>query len=196
MNEAALDTALILLGQFLAEIGSAPIWLVVGGGSALLAQHLSIRQTKDVDVMALREWEGNVISAYPLPAAVKQAAAWVAIECQLDAHWLNSSAAKHGFDFSLLPTHFWQDLTTRAYGERLKVSFIGRSGLILFKLSAAMDRDQERDMEDLRCLQPNRQETFDSLQWLLRHLYERNSHPKIPILLQHIGHADLIPEFL
>jgi len=67
MNEQALNTALSLLGEFLAERGSAPVWLVIGGGSALLAQGLSARPTKDVDVMALREWEGNVVSAYPHP---------------------------------------------------------------------------------------------------------------------------------
>jgi hypothetical protein len=67
MNEDGLSKALHLLGEFLADGSRAPVWLVVGGGSALLAQRLSNRPTKDVDVMALREWEGNVISAYPLP---------------------------------------------------------------------------------------------------------------------------------
>ncbi len=75
MNEDDLIKALNLLGEFLADIASAPVWLVVGGGSALLVQRLSTRPTKDVDVMALREWEGTVISAYPLPTPVKEAAA-------------------------------------------------------------------------------------------------------------------------
>jgi hypothetical protein len=130
MNEDDLSKALHLLGEFLAEGPSAPVWLVVGGGSALLAQRLSNRPTKDVDVMALREWEGNVISAFPLPVPVKQAAAKVATELRLDADWLNGAASLHGFDLSLLPTSFWQDLDTREYGQTLKVSFIGRLGLI------------------------------------------------------------------
>jgi hypothetical protein len=113
MNGATLTSALNLLGEFLAEEDSPPVWLVVGGGSALLVQRLSNRPTKDVDVMALREWEGNVISAYPLPAEVKDAAAKVAEELRLSSDWLNGAASLHGFDLALLPKHFWQDLETR-----------------------------------------------------------------------------------
>jgi hypothetical protein len=43
--------------------------------------------------MAQREWEKNVVSAYPLPDAVKHAAAKVAEELRLDPDWLNGSAS-------------------------------------------------------------------------------------------------------
>lgn len=195
MNEDDLTRALNLLGEFLADGRSAPVWLVVGGGSALLVQRLSTRPTKDVDVMALREWEGNIISAYPLPAAIKDAAAQVAVELRLESDWLNGAASLHGFDLSLLPTSFWQDIDTREYGQTLKVSFIGRPGLILLKLSAALDRDQRRDVEDLLSLSPTRAETEESLRWVLRHLHGTITHPKLHHLLQELGHADLIPAF-
>jgi hypothetical protein len=195
MNEDDLSKALHLLGEFLADGSSAPVWLVVGGGSALLAQRLSTRPTKDVDVMALREWEGNVISAFPLPEPVKQAAAKVATELRLDADWLNGAASLHGFDLSLLPTSFWQDLDTREYGQSLKVSFIGRPGLILLKLSAALDRDQRRDVEDLLNLKPTATVTEESLRWIFRHLLGTTTHPKLHPLLHELGHDDLIPAF-
>lgn len=195
MNELALNSALSLLGEFLAGEASAPVWLVVSGGGTLLAQRLSARPTKDVNVMALREWEGNIVNAYPLPAAVKNAAARVAAELNLNEDWLNSAASLHGFDLSLLPKRFWQDIDTREFGDHLKVSFIGRPGLILLKFNAALGRDQRRDIDDLLCLQPTRAETAESLHWVLRHLHDRKTHPKIPSLLQEIGHADLIPEF-
>lgn len=195
MNETALNAALSLLGEYLAESSSVPAWLVVGGGSALLALRLSTRPTKDVDVMALREWEGNIVSAYPLPAAIKDAAARVAIELRLNQDWLNSAASLHGFDLSQLPDRFWQDLDTREFGGNLKISFIGRQRLILLKLSAALGRDQWRDIEDLLCLKPTRIETEESLRWVLLHLHQIKTHPKLPSLLQEIGHADLIPEF-
>jgi len=195
MNEDNLIRSLNLLGEFLADGPSLPVWLVVGGGGALLVQRLSNRPTRDVDVMALREWEGNVISAYPLPMAVKDAAAKVADELRLDSDWLNGAASLHGFDLSLLPTSFWRDLDTRAFGETLKVSFIRRSGLILLKLSAALDRDQRRDMEDLLSLKPTRTETEESLRWILQHLHGTTTHPKLHPLLQALGHADLIPAF-
>jgi hypothetical protein len=191
----ALNAALSLLGEFLAESRAAPVWLVVGGGSALLALRLSTRPTKDVDVMALREWEGNIVSAYPLPDAVKEAAARVAIELRLNQDWLNSAASLHGFDLAQLPSRFWQDIDTREFGDNLKISFIGRQGLILLKLSAALGRDQWRDIEDLLSLKPTRVETEESLRWVLSHLHDIKTHPKLPLLLQQIGHADLIPEF-
>ena len=195
MNEAALITAFELLDDFLSAGNSAPVWLVVGGGSALLIQRLSTRQTRDVDVMALRDWEGNIISAYPLPEAVKQAAAKVAVEMRLDPDWLNGAASLHGFDLSLLPTWFWQELDTREYGRNLKISFIGRKGLILLKLAAALDRDQRRDLEDLASLRATGPETEECLRWVLTNLHEARTHPKLPLLLRELGHADLIPRF-
>ncbi|MFO7577455.1 MAG: hypothetical protein R6W66_06980 [Pelovirga sp.] len=195
MNEANLIAAFELLDDFLTEGKSAPVWLVVGGGSALLVQRLSTRQTKDVDVMALREWEGNIVSAYPLPEAVKKAAGKVAEELRLDPDWLNGAASLRGFDLSLLPSWFWQELDTREYGRNLKISFIGRKRLILLKLSAALDRDQRRDMEDLACLNPTRAEIEELLRWILQNIHETSTHPKLPSLLQELGHADLIPGF-
>ncbi len=195
MNGDDLSLALQLLGEILAEDQSASVWLVVGGGSALLAQRLGSRPTKDVDVMALREWEGNVVSAYPLPDAVKAAASRVAGELRLQPDWINGAASLHGFDLSLLPPFFWLDLDTREYGRNLKISFIGRQGLILLKIGAALDRDQRRDVEDLLCLRPTRGEMEDSLRWVLRHIHESTSHPKLPTLLTELGHADLITGF-
>lgn len=195
MDEPALNTALSLLGDFLAEADSAPVWLVVCGGSALLTQHLTTRTTRDVDVMALREWEENVVSAYPLPDAVKDAAYRVAKELRLNQDWLNSAASLHGFDLSVLPTRFWQEVDTREYNHHLKISFIGRPGLILLKFSAVLGRDQRRDIDDLLCLQPTPTETEEFLRWVLVHFHDTKTHPKIPTLLQEIGHADLIPTF-
>lgn len=195
MNEAALTSAFELLDDFLIEGKAAPVWLIVGGGSALLVQRLSTRQTKDVDVMALREWEGNVVSAYPLPDAVKHAAAKVAEELRLSPDWLNGAPSLHGFGLSTLPTWFWQELDTREYHLNLKISFIGRKGLILLKLSAALDRDQRRDIEDIACLRPTSAEVEELLRWVLRNIHETPTHPKLPSLLQELGHADLIPGF-
>ena len=195
MNEDNLIAAFGLLDDFLITGSASPVWLVVGGGSALLIQRLSSRQTKDVDVMALREFEGNIVSAYPLPDAVKQAAAKVAEEFRLDPDWLNGAACLHGIDLLLLPSWFWQELDTREYGQCLKISFIGRKGLILLKLSAALDRDQRRDIEDLACLNATSVEMEELLRWVLKNIHETENHPKLPTLLHELGHADLISKF-
>ncbi len=52
MDEANLTVALELLDDFLTEGKAAPVWLVVGGGSALLAQRFGSRQTKDMEDLA------------------------------------------------------------------------------------------------------------------------------------------------
>jgi hypothetical protein len=195
MNEATLNRALELLGDFMDSGGIVPVWLVVGGGSALLVRKISDRQTKDVDVMAMREWEGDVVSAYPLPETLKIAASKVAEELRLDPNWLNGAASLHGFDYSLVPSWFWQDLDTREYGKNLRISFISRQGLILLKLSAALDRDQRRDMEDLASLKPTRSEMEDLLRWVLNNLHETSTHSKLSTLLTELGHADLISKF-
>lgn len=195
MNEDSLTAALSLLDDFLTSGKADPVWLVVGGGSALLIQRLSARQTKDVDVMALREWEGNVVSAYPLPDAVKLAAGKVAQELRLDPDWLNGAASLHSFDLASLPAWFWQDLDTREYGHNLKISFVRRKGLILLKLCAALDRDQRRDMEDLASLNATGAELEELLRWVLENVFETRTHPKLPTLLQELGHADLIHRF-
>ena len=161
----------------------------------MLIQRLSARQTKEVDVMALREWEGNVVSAYPLPDSVKGAATKVAHELRLDPDWLNGGASLHSFDLESLPAWFWQDLDTREYGLSLKISFVRRKGLILLKVCAALDRDQRRDMEDLASLNPNGAELEELLRWILNKVFEAKTHPKLPPLLQELGHADLIHRF-
>ena len=195
MNEENLNSACDLLEDILTEEKREPVWLVVGGGSALLVQRLSTRQTKDVDVMALREWEGNVISAYPLPESVKQAARTVAHELKLDPDWLNGAASLHFSDLSMFPSWFWQDLDTREYGQSLKISFIRRRGLILLKLCAALDRDQRRDLQDLVSLSAAAGELEEQLGWILKNIYETQTHPKLATILQELGHADLIYRF-
>lgn len=195
MTEENLTAAFQLLDALLTLEKQPPVWLVVGGGSALLIQKLSARQTKDVDVMALREWEGNVLSAYPLPESIKQAALKVAGELKLDPNWLNGSASLHFFDLSILPSGFWQDLDTREYGTSLKISFIRRNGMLLLKLYAALNRDQRRDLEDLISLKPSAAEIENHLSWILKNIFENPSHPKIPTLLTELGHADLTHRF-
>jgi len=104
-------------------------------------------------------------------------------------------ASLHGLDLPTIPSWFWQELDTREYGSHLNISFIGRKGLIVLKLSAALDRDQRRDVEDLTCLNPSSAEVEELLHWVLSNIHETSTHPKLPSLLHELGHADLIPGF-
>lgn len=190
-----LEKALQLLGKLLAIHKREPFWLVICGGSALLARQIISRSTHDVDVLALRDLEGGVDLAYPLPEALKQAAGQVAEELDLEPNWLNSAASLHFPDLRLLPASLWQELDTRVYSDSLKVSFVTRNGQILLKLYAALNRAQARDFDDLSALSPDSTETANALRWLLTKLPVLTHRDQLPALLTHLGHGHLIPEF-
>ena len=189
-----LEKALQLLGKLLAIHKREPFWMVICG-SALLARQIISRSTHDVDVLALRDLEGGVDLAYPLPEALKQAARQVAEELDLEPNWLNSAASLHFPDLRLLPASLWQELDTRVYSDFLKVSFVTRNGQILLKLYAALNRAQARDFDDLSALSPDSNETANALRWLLTKLPVLTHRDQLPALLTHLGHGHIIPEF-
>jgi hypothetical protein len=195
LSQQNLEQALRLLGKLLAARKGAGFWLVVCGGSALLAQEIISRSTGDVDILAMRDWEGGVDLAYPLPETLKEAAALVADELHLGGNWLNSAASMHFPDLHLLPASFWQDLETRDYGHYLKISFVSRSGQIQLKTYAALNRAKARDLDDLRTLAPDSAETEAAVRWVLKNIPVLSHRDKLPGLLTHLGHAHLIPIF-
>jgi hypothetical protein len=195
LSQQNLEEALHLLGNLLATRKGDGFWLVVCGGSALLAQKIITRSTEDVDILAMRDWEGGVDRAYPMPAALKLAATQVADELHLGGNWLNSAASLHFPDLHLLPASFLQDLKTREYGHYLKISFVTRSGQIQLKTYAALNRAKPRDLDDLRTLGPTSVETEAAVRWVLDHIPILSHRDKLPDLLTLLGHAHLIPKF-
>jgi len=195
LSQQNLEEALRLLGHLLATRKSAGFWLVVCGGSALLAQEIISRSTEDVDILAMRDWDGGVDRAFPMPEALKVAAAEVADELHLGGNWLNSAASLHFPDLHLLPASFWQELETREYGHYLKISFVTRSGQIQLKTYAALNRAMARDLDDLRTLAPTSVETETAVHWILDCIPVLSHRDKLPNLLTHLGHAHLISKF-
>jgi hypothetical protein len=195
LSQQNLEEALRLLGNLLATRKGTAFWLVVCGGSALLAQEIISRSTEDVDILAMRDWDGGVDRAFPMPEALKVAATDVADELHLGGNWLNSAASLHFPDLHLLPASFWQELETRDYGQYLKISFVTRSGQIQLKTYAALNRAEPRDFEDLRALAPNARETEDTLHWLISSFPVLTHLNRLPDLLTYLGHADLIARF-
>jgi hypothetical protein len=195
LSQQNLEEALQLLGNLLATKKNESFWLVVCGGSALLAQKIISRSTEDVDILAMRNLYGGVIRAYPMPEALKLAAAEVADELSLRGNWLNSAASFHFPDLHLLPNSFWQELENRDYGHDLKVSFVSRSGQIQLKLYAALNRAEPRDFADLRALAPDAAETESSLRWIISSFPVLIHLNRLPELLTYLGHAELITKF-
>lgn len=195
LSQGNLESALRLLGDLLIARKSAGFWIVVCGGSALLARKTISRSTRDVDILALRDWDGGVERAFPLPDELQEAAAAVAEELGLVANWLNGSASLHFPDLRLLSSAFWQELETREYGGHLKVSFVTRPGQIQLKFYAALNRAKPRDFEDLTALSPDAAETESAIRWVLDHMPALSHRSRLPDILTHLGHADLIPKF-
>ncbi len=143
----------------------------------------------------MRDWDGGVDRAFPIPEALKVAAAEVADELHFGANWLNSAASLHFPDLHMLPAKFWQELETRDYGHYLKISFVTRSGQIQLKTYAALNRAKPRDLDDLRAMAPTSIETEAAVRWVLDHFQVLSHRGKLPDLLTHLGHANLIPTF-
>jgi hypothetical protein len=160
-----LDVVLTALGEQLAAAGETA-HLVVIGGSGLLAIDAVSRSTRDVDVVAV-EVRGELVSADPLPAAVRDAAAIVARDFGLEAGWLNpgpTSLLALG-----LPDGFSERLLRREYGPALRVSFASRVDQVFFKLYAAASRREPRDFADLRQLDPTAAELHAAARWARQH---------------------------
>ncbi len=195
LTDQILQQALQLLGELLASRKAADYHLVVCGGSALVAQEVVSRTTHDVDVLAQQNWDQEVSSAYPLPEDLAAAAAEVARELDLKPNWLNSSASFHFPDLHALPTSFWTDLKTHDYGDHLRVRFVGRSGQILLKLYATLNREEDRDLEDLHALGPDADETDRGLKWLLSAIPTITHRERLGLVLARLGHEQLLQKY-
>jgi hypothetical protein len=160
-----LEAALAALGDLLATSG-ARVHLVVIGGSGLIAINAVSRVTQDVDVVAL-EQDGVLVSAEPLPDAVRDAAATVALDFGLKPNWLN--AGPTGLLVHGLPGGFADRLTTRDYGQALRVSFAARVDQVFLKLYAWADRREPRDFADLSRLGPTDVELRAAARWARTH---------------------------
>ena len=191
MNSSPGLEALELLAELMQIRRIAPAWLVVCGGSALQISGIISRSTRDVDVLARRELEGEVSPAYPLPAALKEAASDVARQLGLSDDWLNASTSLFFPDLATLPPSFWTDLHNHEFGDSLKVSFVGRTGQILLKLYAVCGREEMRDWEDLLALAPTESEAIAAAQWIRKHVDGLASLERLQATFLNLGFQDL-----
>jgi hypothetical protein len=143
------------------------VHLVVISGSGLLAMGLGDRPTQDVDVVAFLK-DGKLVSAHPFPPDLDEAARRVAADFGLKLDWLNPGPTGL-LEIAGLPAGFVERLTTVPYGEALKVSFASRFDQVQLKLYALADRNEARDEQDLRRLEPTREELLAGAEWARTH---------------------------
>lgn len=159
----SLESALIVLGQLLADRGLHYEVAAIGGGSLLLLGLID-RTTKDLDLVALIR-DRELFSANPLPGPLVQAAEEVARALDLGKDWLNIGPASL-LDMGL-PQGFVERLHIRNY-KGLTLYLADRFDQICFKLYASVDQGpQSKHFADLRVLIPTTDELRQAKNWCI-----------------------------
>lgn len=167
IHRANLETLLSALGEELGMRGATAHLLVIGG-SALVAGSFGSRATRDVDVVALVV-DGELRTAEPFSEELTAAAAAVARNFGLESGWLNAGPTSLLSTATGLPDGILGRAATHQFGAALAVSFAGRRDLIFFKVYALADRDEARDLADLRTLAPTPDELQGAARWVRTH---------------------------
>jgi hypothetical protein len=189
-----LETALRLLAGRLDLAETDPVGLVVCGGSALIAEGLVLRVTRDVDVLALMDARRRLVNPAPLPDFLLKAAKEVARDLGFEENWLNNGPSSDaGGLFQLgLPEGIENRLDKQRYGPRLTVYFVGRFDQIHFKLYAAADRsDEGTHLNDLLSLEPTDIELESAARRAMTHDVSPAFRMILQQLLREIGHENV-----
>ena len=165
------DQALRLLSGRLSLTEATPYNLVVCGGTALVANELVMRATRDVDIVAMVDVNGNLVDPAPLPELLVEAAKVVAEDLGLPDNWLNNepSGGEGGLFRMGLPDGFLDRVAWKTFGNNLKVGFIGRHDQVHFKLYAAVDQMGSYHATDLQTLEPTDEELLIAAAWTRTH---------------------------
>jgi len=165
LNHSALDEALQALSRLLAERGRT-YELVVVGGSGLLLLGLTIRPTRDLDVIAVVE-QGRYVKVKELPGPLGEAVHDVGQVLGLGPGWIDTGPADL-LDLGL-PEGFPGRTETRSYGA-LVLRVAGRSDQVFLKLYAAADHGpSSKHFQDLLRLSPANDELLDAARWAVTH---------------------------
>jgi len=171
LDKALVERAFRLMGQRLQLEDAGTFHIVVCGGASPIAASLVSRTTRDVDVVALLDADGQLVSPDPLPEDLLDVAATVADDLALPANWLNNGPSRGiGGLFQMgLPEGLLARLSRRDYGPKLSVHFVGRLDQIFFKVYAAVDQGPGRHVADLTALQPTDSEMEAAARWAMTH---------------------------
>ncbi len=188
-----IEKALKLLNGRLTLNQSGHFSLVVCGGAALNAMHLIQRTTKDVDIVALMDPNGQLVDPAPLPDELLVAAKEVADTLNLPQGWLNNgpSSGEGGLFRVGLPDGFKDRLVRTYQGEKLTVYFISRLDQIHFKLYAAIDQLGSYHASDLKQLSPSDDELLQAVRWATTHDPSEGFQIAIKLFLREFGYERL-----
>ncbi len=187
------ETALQLLNGRLTIAATQKFHLVVCGGTALIATNLVQRATRDVDIVALANDQGQLLDPAPLPDSLVAAAHEVAEDLGLPRDWLNNgpSSGDGGIYRLGLPDGFSDRLHWQSFGEKLMVAFIGRIDQIHFKLYAAVDLFGSYHATDLQELEPTDEELLAAANWSQTHGPSAGYQESIRLFFREFGYDHL-----
>jgi len=189
LGSETLEQALKLLAEKLEFDRAEPASLVVCGGASLIALGLVSRTTKDVDVLALMDEQGQLRPSDPLPESVSRAVSEIAGQLDLYPKWLNGGPTdllKWG-----LPEGFRDRLTRRDYGIRLTIWHVSRLDQIHFKVFAATDAGPGRHVNDLLALHPSQAEVLAAARWALTQDASEGFVMVLKEMLRELGYEDI-----
>jgi len=181
-----LEELLEALGQLLEAQGHTYTLITVGGGSLLL-QRLSVRPTRDLDVIAVGNGEA-LRKAEVLPTPLLGAARDVGVAAGLGENWLNAGPA--GLMDLGLPAGFDERAEVRRFGG-LTLHIASRFDQICFKLYAAVDQaPASKHLDDLRLLDPTAEELVAAARWSMTHDPSEGYRGQLLALLRMLGVPD------
>jgi hypothetical protein len=153
-----------------------------------------MRATRDVDIVALADDDGELIDPAPFPETLVTATREVAEDLGLPKDWLNNGpSSEEGGVFRLgLPDGFAECLNWKRVGEKLAVAFIGRIDQIYFKLYAAVDQFGSYHATDLQELAPTDDELLGAIAWSRTHDPSEGYLVGIKMFFREFGYEHLI----
>jgi hypothetical protein len=166
IGRTQLETALRALGNLLEARRLHYEVVLIGGGNLILRGFVSRPTTKDLDLLG--EWTpSGVRPMRPMPEALRIAVEDVARTYGLARDWVNLGPESL-LDLGL-PDGFAGRLERHDYGG-IVTWLAGRFDMVCFKLYAAVDQgSRSRHLQDLRELQPDRDELFAAARWTRTH---------------------------
>ena len=192
-DQKDIKTILNALGEQLESSSVEPIELLVCGGSALIFFGFVQRTTKDVDILAYvkRTKSGHIsfVKAEPLNPEFIMASKKVARDFNLPENWINTGPTS-AVDLGL-PDRLMERVTTKEFGRKLTIHFLGRYDQIHFKLYAAVDQGAGIHFDDLLLLNPAADELERAALWSMTHDVSEGYRQILKDLLNHMGYSDV-----
>jgi hypothetical protein len=163
LDPSRLEAALTTLGRLLSDRGLS-YELVAVGGSGLLMLGLTVRPTRDLDIVALVE-HGLYVGVQELPTPLLEA---VGVAGQIEGlapNWINAGPADL-LEFGL-PEGFARRTQKEHYGP-LILHVASRVDQVALKVYAAADAGpRSKHFQDLQSLSPREDELLHAGRWAI-----------------------------